>query len=200
MKGTVIIPRKTRDFEVAHRFEGGEHYIEVSVGSSANELYWDIPAKRFIAEPDRYEGVPEVLTSHGAGWLLAVIPKLASDADGFTSNDLARMANETQSVRTSRRIDVLVQREIGLPQGEAILLYEPPVAPAASSAEDYNNIVRVDKNDGILWRVNAPPPSNSSDAFVSIEAGDRLVAQRFFGDRFEIDIATGKTTYLGWSK
>jgi hypothetical protein len=101
---------------------------------------------------------------------------------------------------TPRRVEVSILKEISLPKGEAILLYEVSAATRDPSSEDYNNIVRVDKDDGIIWRVDAPPPTNPSDAFVGIEAGDRLFAQRFFGDRFEIDIATGKATHLGWSK
>lgn len=94
MKGIVIIPRQGRDFEVAHRVEGGEHHIEVSVGSSFNELYWDVPAKRFVAEPDRYEDLPEVLVNHGAGWLLKIIPQLASRNTEFTSERLALLATQ----------------------------------------------------------------------------------------------------------
>jgi hypothetical protein len=92
MKGTMIIPKQTSDFEVAHRLEAGEHHIEVAVGSSYNELYWDIPARRFVSEPDRYEGVPEVLEAHGAGWLLRIIPLLANGTAQLTSAALIEMA------------------------------------------------------------------------------------------------------------
>lgn len=94
MKGTVIILRQGRDFEVAHRVEAGEHHIEVSVGSSFNELYWDVPAKQFVADPDRYEELPEVLQGHGAGWLLKVIPQLASGDVKLTSEQLSQFAAE----------------------------------------------------------------------------------------------------------
>ena len=66
MKGNVIIPRAERDFEVAHRIEAGVHWLEVSVGSSFNEIYWDAPAQRIVSEPDTYDGLVEVLRRHEA--------------------------------------------------------------------------------------------------------------------------------------
>ncbi|WP_374471197.1 hypothetical protein [Phenylobacterium sp.] len=91
MKGAVIVQKRERNFEVAHRIEAGEHHIEVSVGSSFSELYWDIPATRFVSEPHRYEDVPEVLRTNGAAWLLDVIPQLARGA-ALDSADLAALA------------------------------------------------------------------------------------------------------------
>ena len=90
MKGTVIIPRVRRDFEVAHRVVDGLHRIEVSVGSSFNELYWDLSADEFLAYPD-YDDLKTILTDHGAEWLLTAIPQLASGA--LTSSELAEMAH-----------------------------------------------------------------------------------------------------------
>lgn len=101
---------------------------------------------------------------------------------------------------TPRRLKVSILKEIALPDGQAILLYEPPAATGNLLAEDYNNVVRIDSDGGIIWRVGAPSPAKPSDAFVEIEAGQCLIARRFFGDRFDIDIETGRATHLGWSK
>jgi len=109
MKGTVIIPRRLREFEVAHRIEAGDHYLEVSVGSSFNELYWDFSAKEFVAEPATYQGVPEVLCDLGAGWLLALLPGLADGTINLTSEELSALAepDRAHAPETLRRGDVL---------------------------------------------------------------------------------------------
>jgi len=106
MKGTVIIPRQGRDFEVAHRVEAGEHHIEVSAGSSFNELYWDFAASRFVAEPETYEELPEVLQRYGASWLLAFIPQLAAGSIDVSSEQLRELAS-TQGVILDVLTDVL---------------------------------------------------------------------------------------------
>ena len=92
MKGQIIIPRGEGDFVVAHRIDSGEHHFEVSVGSSFNELYWDFPAKRFVADPERYSDLSEILKTHGAGWLLSLIPNLAEGSVNLSSNGVRDLA------------------------------------------------------------------------------------------------------------
>jgi len=92
MKGTVIIPRQGRDFEVAHRFETGEHHLEVSIGSSFNELYWDETAKALALSPWRHRELRKVLADHDAGWLVDYLPQLARSGDEVTFEDLKAMA------------------------------------------------------------------------------------------------------------
>jgi hypothetical protein len=92
MKGNVIIPRVGRDFEVAHRIEAGAHWLEVSVGSSFNELYWDVPAQRIVSEPEAYDDLVEVLRGQGAGWLADKIPAMARGAEDVTSDALKEQA------------------------------------------------------------------------------------------------------------
>lgn len=92
MKGTILIPRDKRGFAVAHRFEGGEHRFEVSVGSSFNELYWDETARE-LASPRRHRELRKVLADHGADWLLEYMPTLISDNARVTSTDLVNLAS-----------------------------------------------------------------------------------------------------------
>ena len=95
MKGNVIIPRAERDFEVAHRIEAGVHWLEVSVGSSFNELYWDAPAQRIVSEPDTYDGLVEVLRRHEAAWLVDHLPAMARGDMGVTSEALREQSQAT---------------------------------------------------------------------------------------------------------
>lgn len=81
MKGQIVIPRRASGFEVAHRVENGDHHFEVAIGSSFNELYWDVPARRFVADPEQYEDLPQILEAEDAGWLLQLLPSLAEDND-----------------------------------------------------------------------------------------------------------------------
>lgn len=94
MKGQTIVARRPNGFEVAHRIEDGEHYVEVSIGSSFNELYWDVPAKRFVAHPQRYEDLPEILKEQDAGWLLTVLPTLAAQNAHLTTAELVALAHQ----------------------------------------------------------------------------------------------------------
>jgi hypothetical protein len=91
MKGAIIIPREGRDFEVAHRVEAGVHWLEVSVGSSFNELYWDVPAKSIVADPDTYNDLVEVLRAR-AGWLVERLPEIAQGGEQVNSDWLKGQA------------------------------------------------------------------------------------------------------------
>ncbi len=88
MKGHSIIPRRANGFEVAHRIEDGEHQFEIAIGSSFNELYWDFPASRFVADPGQFAELPEILEDQGVGWLLPLLPRLASGSVQLTTKDL----------------------------------------------------------------------------------------------------------------
>jgi hypothetical protein len=91
MKGSIIIPREARDFEVAHRIEAGVHWLEVSVGSSFNELYWDVPVHLIVADPQTYDDLVEILSAK-AGWLRDILPKLARGDEQISSNWLRGQA------------------------------------------------------------------------------------------------------------
>jgi hypothetical protein len=90
MRGSVIIPRNSRDFEVAHRFEDGLHRIEVSIGSSFNELYWDNSVDEINSRPSDFEDLKRILIDNGAEWLVLSISRLANGT--MTASDLAEIA------------------------------------------------------------------------------------------------------------
>jgi hypothetical protein len=96
MKGNVIIPRAGRDFEVAHRTEAGVHWLEVSVGSSFNELYWDVPAQQIVSDPDTYGELVDALRAHGAGWLADMLPEIARGDAQVSSETLKAQAKYTR--------------------------------------------------------------------------------------------------------
>jgi hypothetical protein len=78
MIGQPIILRKSNGFEVAHRVLDGEHRIEVAVGTSFSELYWDLSANDLRRGWWRHRDLRRILRDHGAGWLLRALPKLVA--------------------------------------------------------------------------------------------------------------------------
>lgn len=69
-------------------------------------------------------------------------------------------------------------------------------------ADKNNNIYCIDSGFEIIWQISPSlPPKFETDAFVSLRlSGSRLLADRFFGDEFEIDRASGKAVAIGWHK
>ena len=86
MKGQTVIPRRSNGFEVAHRVEDGDHHFEVAIGSSFNELYWDVPAKRFVADRQRYEDLPQILEAEGEAWLVQLLTSLGMASDHWPAS------------------------------------------------------------------------------------------------------------------
>lgn len=81
MKGQTVIRRRSNGFEVAHRVEDNDHHFEVAIGSSFNEAYWDVPAKRFATDQQRYADLQDVLEAEGEAWLLQLLASLGNATD-----------------------------------------------------------------------------------------------------------------------
>ena len=63
------------------------------------------------------------------------------------------------------------------------------------------NIYCVDKNHNIIWQVDSDSGLMERDAFVYMEQlENRLEALRFFGNKYSIDLNTGKSEHTGWNK
>jgi len=78
MIGQPLIQRRANGFEVAHRVHGGEHRIEVTIGTSFSELYWDLAADDLKNGWWRHRALRKILRDQGAQWLLRALPKLVN--------------------------------------------------------------------------------------------------------------------------
>ena len=97
MKGTTVLidPPGFRTFELAHRFEGGEHRFEVAYGSSFNELYYDISPAQFVTSADREE-LELQLRRAGARWLVPLLLGLAAGNLETSTAELRRLAEKAR--------------------------------------------------------------------------------------------------------
>jgi hypothetical protein len=78
MIGQSLIPRRPNGFEIAHRLQGDEDRIEVTIGTLFNELYWDLTADDLRKGWWRHRDVRRILRDQGAQWLLRALPKLVN--------------------------------------------------------------------------------------------------------------------------
>lgn len=63
------------------------------------------------------------------------------------------------------------------------------------------NIYCIDKSYNILWQVDSDSGLMERDAFVYMEKFEnKLEANRFFGNKYSIDLKTGKSEHTGWNK
>ncbi len=94
MRGIILVkdPPSFRTFELAHRFEGGQHKFEVAYGSSFNELYYDFSPKEFLGSANRPE-LELQLGRAGQGWLVSVLLGIASGGVSYTAEEIAAMAS-----------------------------------------------------------------------------------------------------------
>ena len=97
----------------------------------------------------------------------------------------------------------MIWREQPLSDGRtAVLLHYPDRGAEGSSDEINRNLVCLDEDGNLLWRVKPPKPRQpSGDSFVHLEFdGAVLKATRFFGDICEVDQSNGLATAIGWTK
>jgi hypothetical protein len=68
--------------------------------------------------------------------------------------------------------------------------------------EANSNIVCVDKNSNIIWRISVPKGTYERDSFVALnkESDGKITARRFFGNTYTINLSTGEASQLGWQK
>lgn len=68
--------------------------------------------------------------------------------------------------------------------------------------DEYNaNIYCIDNEGNVIWQIDAPQSPHGRDSFVSVELKNgRLRADRFFGNEYSLDAATGIATETGWHK
>lgn len=89
MRGTVLVsnPQEFPTFQLAHRFEAGEHRFEVAYGTSFNELYYEFSPKEFVSTTDRAQ-IAKQFDRVGLDWLTQLLDDLAAGDAGITSEEL----------------------------------------------------------------------------------------------------------------
>lgn len=103
---------------------------------------------------------------------------------------------------TAREISK-IRREVPLGDGRTVLLLDWPALGTEKSQEEVNrNIVCVDEQRNVVWRVKPPAPFRpTGDPFTTVEFdGTALKAHRFFGEIFEVNQTDGLVTSIGWTK
>jgi len=97
----------------------------------------------------------------------------------------------------------MIWRELSLGDGRtAVLLNYPDKDTERSSDEVNRNLVCLDADGNLVWRVKPPKPAQpSGDPFVHLDF-DRIIlkATRFFGDICEVNQTNGLATAIGWTK
>lgn len=105
MKGKTIFrgPPDFGSFEIAHRLEGTQHWLEISYGSSFNELYYDFTPHQFFTSEDRPE-LENQLGRAGASALLPAIKSLALGAE-FTTAQLRALLSGSGNAQQGIQLD-----------------------------------------------------------------------------------------------
>ena len=86
--------------------------------------------------------------------------------------------------------------------GNRLILIDTSGLRNVSLSEKNRNIYCIDSSNEIVWQINPMiPPKSETDCFVSLNSvGGKFLADRFFGDEFEIDFITGNAISTGWHK
>ncbi len=91
---------------------------------------------------------------------------------------------------------------IELDNGNQLALIDVAGDKTIPMEEANSNIVCLDRNMNLIWRVSAPPTAFKRDSFVELnkESNSTITARRFFGNTYTINLATGEATQSGWEK
>jgi hypothetical protein len=112
-------------------------------------------------------------------------------------------AVESKRPALTERERSMIWREVPLGNGRTVLLLNYPDTGAELSPDEVNrNVVCVDEQGNVVWRVKPPTPFQpSGDPYVTLEFdGTVLKASRFFGDICEVSQTDGLATKIGWTK
>ena len=96
-----------------------------------------------------------------------------------------------------------VAKTLGLKDGSSIVLLDMLAAPASVPLVDQEcNVYRLDASGRVVWRVLASDPVYPGAPFTGIGFGTdgRLLAYRWDGTDYEIDVNTGRATRLRLGK
>lgn len=113
------------------------------------------------------------------------------------------LSDRTGKIQLTERERSMIRREVPLGDGRIVLLLNWPDTGAERSPDEVNrNIICVDEERNVAWRIKPPAPFQpSGDPFTAVEFdGTTIKATRFFGDICEVNQADGLATVTGWTK
>lgn len=96
----------------------------------------------------------------------------------------------------------LIDKKINIEKNKYIVQLDVSGDKSISERELNANIYCIDGCNNILWQINASHGTYDGDPFVSLELThkNKLVARRFFGKKYLIDIESGFAEETGWEK
>lgn len=92
---------------------------------------------------------------------------------------------------------------IDLDDGSSIVLFDVLGKRNALRDEHHElNVQRLDSGGGMMWRIAAGPPIFEGSPFTNVwlEASGKLMAQRWDGVEYEVDIETGSARPIRFLK
>lgn len=95
-----------------------------------------------------------------------------------------------------------IYKKLQLNNSNSIVLIDISEAHNISRDENNLNVYLIDKDYKVIWQIDAKDTAFNKDMFVSIKISDQgeLIAKRFSGFKYKVDIKTGKGTEIGWDK
>jgi hypothetical protein len=95
-----------------------------------------------------------------------------------------------------------IYKEIVLDKLNRVVLLDVSTEKDFSKKENTENVYLIDNDNNIIWQVKTSNERFKDDMFVAIkrsENGD-LIAKRFSGFKYKVDLNTGSTEEIGWEK
>lgn len=104
--------------------------------------------------------------------------------------------------KLSKNQSKLIVIKLDIEQNKHIVLVDTTVSKNILSEECNANIYCIDNDDNILWQVKDTKGMFDHDSFVYLEVAydNKLIAKRFFGKKYLIDITSGEAEEIGWEK
>ncbi|AXR59369.1 hypothetical protein [Leptospira mayottensis] len=86
-----------------------------------------------------------------------------------------------------------IQKTIKLENGDRVILYDSDKIKGKIPVFEFNrNVIKVDKNDVILWRIKVPGKDDWEAPFLKIKLRQgKLIAYHWAGGEFEVNLEDG---------
>jgi len=97
---------------------------------------------------------------------------------------------------------MVYEDKIELDNDQCIALIDVAGNKYIPAGEPNSNIVCLDKDMNLLWRISAPVGTYERDSFVELtkENDGTITARRFYGNKYTINSSIGEAIQSGWQK
>jgi outer membrane protein assembly factor BamB len=94
------------------------------------------------------------------------------------------------------------RNKIELDSDQCIVLIDVAGNKSIPIEEHNSNILCLDENMNLLWRISALAGTFERDSFVELklENDGTITARRFFGNTYTVNASTGVAVQSGWQK